>query len=64
MLGTLVCLCLIGGVFTAGGLETYRKPPYPYRWLEASFQITVGIGSLLAAILIILGTLLFFIRRP
>jgi hypothetical protein len=55
MRGIIVSLLIVGGVFLTGGIEDWRKPPYPWRWVDISWQLGVGAGALLAVLFILLG---------
>lgn len=61
--GFIAALAIAGSVFFAGGVEPLKKAPYPYRWVDITFQLTVGSAALLAGAVFVLDVILSIFRH-
>jgi hypothetical protein len=59
---SILVLLLIGSVFLGGGISAWRKGPYPWRAIDAGFQLSLAVVSLGWATLWIGGLLLQFLK--
>ena len=57
-LGTIVALIVAGLAFFTGGVGALRKLPYPYRWVDITFQLTIGSSALLWGAFLLLSLIL------